>query len=84
MSRTTGGEHDDPGYDEAAPSRAPQPLGMPGRRGHRRVTAPGTSGQPEEIESQIYDPLHGEQNYRAGNHDSRAEWLKAEKPPHWG
>lgn len=56
----------------------------PRRRGHRRITVPGTSGQPEQAEPQDV-ALPAEQPRREGaDSDSRAEWLKAEKPPHWG
>ncbi|WP_120003014.1 hypothetical protein [Nesterenkonia muleiensis] len=57
----------------------------PGRRhGHRRVIAPATSGQSEEVESQVYAPSGEESEHADEDRDSRAEWLKAEKPPHWG
>lgn len=53
------------------------------RSGHRRVTAPATSGQSEEVESQVYAPLEDEPEHAGEDRDSRGEWLKAEKPPHW-
>lgn len=54
-------------------------------RGHRRVTAAGTSGQPEEQEAEAYDPLRGSADSPPddeGDQD-RAAWLRAERPPHW-
>ncbi|GFZ94735.1 hypothetical protein GCM10011359_25240 [Nesterenkonia alkaliphila] len=66
------------GRTPAAPGDQP-----PKRRGHRRVTAPGTSGQPEELESEVYDPLQGAGEGEQQDSDSLAEWLKREKPPHW-
>lgn len=72
-------------------SEADQPT--PGRKGRRRVVAPGTSGQPEHVESQDFIGVvdaHGsdanwseeDQVYR--QRDEHGEWLKAERPPHWG
>ncbi|MBB3666497.1 hypothetical protein [Garicola koreensis] len=56
----------------------------PARGGHRRVTAPGTSGQPEEQEADVRDPLQDPADSQDEDvHDGRDEWLKAERPPHW-
>lgn len=56
----------------------------PRRRGHRRVTSPATSGQPEEQEAQPVDPLHQTGEPKPDDEqDERAEWLKEERPPHW-
>lgn len=56
----------------------------PRRRGNRRVTAPGTSGQPEDQESQAHDPLRdSDEPQREQSEDPRSEWLKGERPPHW-
>ncbi|WP_022873516.1 hypothetical protein [Nesterenkonia alba] len=58
------------------------------RRGHRRVVAPGTSGQPEEQEAQgweVFSADPGEdQDTEADDAATREKWLKAERPPHWG
>lgn len=53
-------------------------------RGNRRVTAPGTSGQSEETESDVYDPLSSQRSLTEDGTEQRADWLRAEKPPHWG
>ena len=56
----------------------------PTRRGNRRVTAPGTSGQDEEQEADVRDPLESSaasQDELA--QDARADWLQTERPPHW-
>lgn len=56
----------------------------PTRRGNRRVTAPGTSGQDEEQEAGVRDPLEGSATGQGENQQNgRADWLKAERPPHW-
>jgi len=56
----------------------------PARRGNRRVTAPGTSGQTEEQEADVHDPLKGTADTRRDHqYDARGDWLKAERPPHW-
>lgn len=54
------------------------------RRGPRRVTVPGTSGQPEEVESQAWNPLAEEKPPLPSDRDPRAEELKRDRPPHWG
>ncbi|TLP76830.1 hypothetical protein [Nesterenkonia sphaerica] len=64
-------------------SEGPSGAQRPARRGHRRVTAPGTSGQPEETEAQAYDPLHHQRAEGENSSEQRAEWLKSQKPPHW-
>ncbi|MDR5710750.1 hypothetical protein [Nesterenkonia flava] len=50
--------------------------------------APPTSGQPEEVEADVYDPLKQTavpQEQRSGaESDARAEWYRRERPPHWG
>ncbi|MGO1522354.1 MAG: hypothetical protein ACTHV8_01500 [Nesterenkonia sp.] len=56
----------------------------PARRGNRRVTAPGTSGQSEEQEADVPDPLEdAADSQREHQQDARAEWLRVERPPHW-
>ncbi|WP_150462680.1 hypothetical protein [Nesterenkonia ebinurensis] len=58
---------------------------QPRRRGNRRVTAPGTSGQPEELEAEVYDPLQKirQSSAEQPEGDSLDEWMKSERPPHW-
>ncbi|WP_300342141.1 hypothetical protein [Nesterenkonia sp.] len=56
------------------------------RRRHRRVTVPGTSGQPEEQEAEVYDPLAADQDETRepeAEQDAYADWLKSQRPPHW-
>lgn len=72
-------------------SRRSQPGGRASRRRHRRVVAPPTSGQPEELEAQIGlsaqteaaigdgDPSEAEQ--QGGG--AWGEWLRQQRPPHW-
>jgi hypothetical protein len=64
-------------------STSETPKETRGRR-NRRVTAPGTSGQSEEAESGAYDPLNSERTRAEEGTEQRAEWLRSEKPPHWG
>ncbi|GAB3846768.1 hypothetical protein [Nesterenkonia populi] len=54
------------------------------RHGPRRVTVPGTSGQPEEIESKPWNPLAEEKPLPPADRDARAEELTRDRPPHWG
>ncbi|GAA1808348.1 hypothetical protein GCM10009771_08140 [Nesterenkonia flava] len=69
-------------------SSYPESSGRRPRRGNRRVVAPPTSGQPEEVEADVYDPLKQTavpQEQRSGaESDARAEWYRRERPPHWG
>lgn len=45
---------------------------------------PGTSGQPEDQESQAHDPLRdSDEPQREQSEVPRSEWLKGERPPHW-
>lgn len=71
--------------------RGPGSQAASGRRGNRRATLPGTSGQSEDIESQQYDPLkhssptvEDEAGQTPQSRDARGEWIKSERPPHWG
>lgn len=52
------------------------------------MVAPPTSGQPEELESQVYDPLRSAQAggpASGGTRPSpRDQWFLEERPPHWG
>lgn len=81
------------GKTETASGGRTSAPGRSRRPGNRRVVAPGTSGQPEEVESQQWVPqetqesLLGDQQQEETPHqtaDRRAEWLKQERPPHWG
>lgn len=71
----------------------PAPGSKGSRRQRRRVVAPPTSGQPEEVEAQVYDPLKSAQESRRGTDSKQAgsrrpaprdQWFLEERPPHWG
>lgn len=66
---------------DADPQRT-RPSGR--RRGHRRVTAPGTSGLPEQSEPEIFVNSEDRDNHDDAAEDARGQWLKSERPPHWG
>lgn len=62
------------------------------------MVAPPTSGQPEDVESQVYDPLKGSDQGAAsgaekksgtegkgsGGDSARDRWFLEQRPPHWG
>lgn len=75
-------------------AESPASGAKPGpRRPRRRVVAPPTSGQPEEVEAQVYDPLKTGDESRRGTKPQqsgsrrlspRDQWFLEERPPHWG
>lgn len=72
---------------------SPSPGSGSGRRGRRRVVAPPTSGQPEEVEAQPYVPAGsqgeptGEEPHAGGDPEddaaARERWFREQRPPHW-
>ena len=81
-----------PSGDSERPAFGAKP-GQGPRRQRRRVVAPPTSGQPEEVEAQVYDPLKPAHESRRGTNPEqvgsqrpspRDQWFLEERPPHWG
>lgn len=68
--------------DSGESTDPPVPRSSGRRRGHRRVTAPGTSGLPEQAEPELFWSPE-EQDTDDAAEDAYGQWLKSQRPPHW-
>lgn len=97
MGAVNGSAESSAGPGESDPSSQAGRADQGRSRKRRRVVAPPTSGQPEDVESQVYDPLKGSDHGLAGGAEkksgtegkgsggasARDRWFLEQRPPHW-